>query len=143
MFPAIKHIMEQYNPHLILLLILRKELLHSHRSLLHLLGGLEEVLVDEHGQHNHHHKNGDPTPHCPRLRSHADVPHAALVDHLDGLVQEGGSVVVRVRLVEHGKGQLVLSRVHVVVDAEHVQEVHLVAGVQSAVEVTLSELRLT
>ena len=65
-----------------------------------------------------------------------------MIDHLDGLVEEGGGVVIAVRLIENRQSELVFSRIDEIVDAEHIQEVHLVARVQSAVEITLRELQI-
>ena len=69
-----------------------------------------------------------------------------MIDHLDGLVEEGGGVVIAVRLIEDRQSELVFSRIDSrideIVDAEHIQEVHLVARVQSAVEIALRELQI-
>lgn len=74
--------------------------------------------------------------------AHLEVHHTAVIDHLDGLVEEGGGVVIAVRLIEDRQSELVFSRIDEIVDAEHIQEVHLVARVQSAVEIALRELQI-
>ena len=71
----------------------------------------------------------------------ANIPDGFIVDHINGLVDEGGGVVVAVSLVEDGQSELVLLGVEEVVNAEDVEEVHLVTRVQGAVEVTLGELQ--
>ena len=74
------------------------------------------------------------------LHSHLEIHHTAVIHNLDGLVEEGGGVVIAVRLVENGESELIFSRIDEIVDAEHIQKVHLIARVQSAVEIAFREL---
>ena len=78
---------------------------------------------------------------CTQINAHLEVHHTAVIHHLDGLVEEGGGVVIAVRFIENGQSELVLSRIDEIVDAEHIQKVHLIARVQGAVEIALRELR--
>ena len=72
----------------------------------------------------------------------ANIPDGFIVDHINGLVDEGGGVVVAVSLVEDGQSELVLLGVEEIVNTEDVEEVHFVTRVQGAVEVTLGELQI-
>ena len=65
-----------------------------------------------------------------------------MVNHLHSLIEKCRSIVVTVSLVEDRQSHLILLRVDKVVQTEHIQEVHLIARIQSGVEVTLCELTI-
>ena len=127
----------------VLLLILRKEVGLLHRLLRDDLLVGSEIVHSKDDRNDGHHDDGNPIPRLLTPLLHPNVPHAAVVHNLHGLVEEGGGVVVTVGLVENGQSHLVLLRVDEVVHSEHVHKVHLISRVQSRVEVSLSELRLS
>ena len=70
----------------------------------------------------------------------ANIPDGFVINNINSLVNESGGIVVTISFVEDSQSKLIFLGVQVVVDTEHVEEVHLVTRVQSAVEVTLGEL---
>ena len=99
-------------------------------------------MVNKNNQDNHHDNNGDATHQSSLQHLQANIPDGFVVDHINGLVDEGGGVVVAVSLVEDSQSELVLLGVEEVVNTEDVEEVHFVTRVQGAVEVTLGELQI-
>lgn len=65
-----------------------------------------------------------------------------MVNHLHSLIEKRRSIVVTISLVEDCQSHLILLRVDEVVQTKHIQEVHLIARIQSRIEVTLCELPL-
>lgn len=66
-----------------------------------------------------------------------------MVNHLHSLIEKRRSIVVTISLVEDCQSHLILLRVDEVVQTKHIQEVHLIARIQSGIEVTLCELTIT
>ena len=84
--------------------------------------------------------NESPSPHSNSL--HANIPNTALIHNLHSLVVESGGIVITISLVEDGESHLVLLRLDVVVNTNHIEEVHLISRIQGRVEVSLSELQV-
>ena len=80
-----------------------------------------------------------PSPHSP----HLEIPNTSIVHHLHSFVHESRGVIITISLVEDSESHLVLRRVDEIVDAKHIQKVHLIPGIQGAVEVMFGELNIS
>lgn len=133
-----------HNNPLVLLLILRQEVRLLHRlGILHGLLGSRAIVEQEHHTHHQHRNNGDPINQYPRHPLQSNIPYTAMVNHLHSLIEKRRSIVVTISLVEDCQSHLILLRVDEVVQTKHIQEVHLIARIQSRIEVTLCELTIT